>query len=444
VEHGDAVRVVPEDDAIARAIASVPGVAEADIVRPPGGGRSRLTLRLHPGEDDQRVAWAVAATLRERFDIDLDPDAIRPRMTEPSGPEHDPVAVVRTDDEGAPNAPAPTGSEPDGRDEPDAADAVGASDEFGRDGSEVPSGRTGRVPWPPRDRPWSAREPLDPAVEATEPAASATAPPGMSAPVGRAPDDDAPSAAPTRTDPVGGGPQVPSPQRRIELNTTRERLSRAVEDALAGLAVEAADAPEPAAMAPEPAEAAPGPAMAPEPAATAPGPATAPESATAPGSAATATASAPKPPDVPVASTVPPAAAMVRPPRAVIEHLEVRRSIETVEVAVTLRHETHLATGTAQAAPTSKGRMRATAEATVAAMHALVRTALVVGVDRIVLTDAGDDVTVSVVLTMVTAGDEQRLLGGAIVRDDTDAEGAVVRATLDALNRRVIPLLAAR
>lgn len=403
MEDGDAVRAAPEDDAIARAIASVPGVAEASISRPAGGARSRLTLRLHPGEDDQRVAWAVAATLRERFDIDLDPEAIRPRMTalagsgDPAapGPEYDPVAVVQTA-----GTDAPDGSPVDGDGPVD----------HPRDRT-----RTGQVPWPPRTRPWTAREPLDP------------------------PDDD-PSPAPA---PSSAGDAGPPPGRPIELNTTRERLSRAVEDALAGLAADPTDdepdtgdtddAAEPDAGDTDDAV---------EAATVAEDPAPAPVTDADP---ATPSASTATPPAATSSTAVPgPDVATSRPPRAVIEHLEVRRGTDTVEVTVTLRHETHTASGTARAVSTSKGRMRATAEATVAAMHALVRTALVVGVDRIVLTDAGDDVTVSVVLTMVTAGDEQRLLGGAIVRDDTDAEGAVVRATLDALNRRVIPLLANR
>ena len=434
MDDGDAVRAAPEDDAIARAIASVPGVAEASISRPSGGARSRLTLRLHPGEDDQRVAWAVAATLRERFDIDLDPEAIRPRMTavagsgDPAapGPEYDPVAVVQTA-----GTDAPDGSPVDGGDAGGHADDAGGyagmtgadHDAGGHAGSNVDGDgpvdhprdrtRTGQVPRPPRTRPWTAREPLDP------------------------PDDD-PSPAPPSAGDAG-----PPPGRPIELNTTRERLSRAVEDALAGLAADPTDdepdtgdtddAAEPDAGDTDDAVEAAIVAEAPAPAPVTDADPATPSASTATSLVATSSTAVPGP-DV----------ATSRPPRAVIEHLEVRRGTDTVEVTVTLRHETHTASGTARAVSTSKGRMRATAEATVAAMHALVRTALVVGVDRIVLTDAGDDVTVSVVLTMVTAGDEQRLLGGAIVRDDTDAEGAVVRATLDALNRRVIPLLANR
>jgi hypothetical protein len=77
---------------VERAIRSVPGVADASVVEAEDTGRGRLRIRLHPGEDPERVSWSVAATLRERFGIALDPDEIRPRM-DAEGNGHDPTHV---------------------------------------------------------------------------------------------------------------------------------------------------------------------------------------------------------------------------------------------------------------------------------------------------------------------------------------------------------------
>lgn len=75
-------QTVPSHAEVERAIRSVPGVAEASIARSADTGRGRLRIRLHPGEDAERVSWSVAATLRERFGIALDPEQIRPRVAE--------------------------------------------------------------------------------------------------------------------------------------------------------------------------------------------------------------------------------------------------------------------------------------------------------------------------------------------------------------------------
>lgn len=80
--QGNGAHPVPSYDEVERAIRSVPGVAEATIARATDTGRGRLRIRLHPGEDAERVSWSVAATMRERFGIALDPEEIRPRVTE--------------------------------------------------------------------------------------------------------------------------------------------------------------------------------------------------------------------------------------------------------------------------------------------------------------------------------------------------------------------------
>jgi hypothetical protein len=78
----------PRYDDLERALSSVPGIVAASVAVSEETGRGRLRIRLAPGEDPDAVSWAVAATLRERFGIALDPESIRPRL------DHEP-----TDDE---------------------------------------------------------------------------------------------------------------------------------------------------------------------------------------------------------------------------------------------------------------------------------------------------------------------------------------------------------
>lgn len=111
-------------DAVSRAVACVPGVLKAQVVPSDNSGRGRLRVRVAPGEDHEAVTWAVAATLRERFGIPLDPAAFElravedgdgdrpatgPTMTahELDGPDRDPIAVLE-DAVAARLAPAPT------------------------------------------------------------------------------------------------------------------------------------------------------------------------------------------------------------------------------------------------------------------------------------------------------------------------------------------------
>jgi hypothetical protein len=74
------MRVSPSYDELERALSSVPGIVTASIVSQETG-RARLRIRVAPGDDPEAVSWAVAATLRERFGIALDPDTIRPRIS---------------------------------------------------------------------------------------------------------------------------------------------------------------------------------------------------------------------------------------------------------------------------------------------------------------------------------------------------------------------------
>ncbi len=114
VEQHRTVRDAPSDADLQRAIASVPGVAQASVTRSPRTGRSHLRLRLSPGEDAEAVSWSVAATLRERFSIALDPDAIRPVASVDAGTDEAERDLEHELVDGVPDARDDADADPDG------------------------------------------------------------------------------------------------------------------------------------------------------------------------------------------------------------------------------------------------------------------------------------------------------------------------------------------
>ena len=301
--------LTPEDGEIERAISSVAGVASASLRRDPATGRTRLRLKLKPGEDAEQATWAVAATLRERFGIALDPDAIRP---------------VTTVDEVA--SPAPSG--------PAELEEEAATGPFGR-AHEVVS-----------------------AARATTEQAAAT------------PDDATPGAA-------------------------------AAEESTAHVGPGAGEAPPLVPTAPPP------------------------------------------PPPIAAASAVPGAGADVRSapdraaslPRAMITRFDVQRGDHRVQVTVGLRQGSDTAEGVARAAPTARSEQRAIAEATASALQQLIAAPLLIAVDRVDVEPAANPARVLVTLTLMADRGEEELIGVSLVRGQP--ERAVVRATLDACNRRL-------
>ena len=185
--QGNGAHPVPSYDEVERAIRSVPGVAEATIARSQDTGRGRLRIRLQPGEDAERVSWSVAATMRERFGIALDPDEIRPRVAadagEPGGDQPDvtgdgphgvapsvaqaqapgPVhiavdedAAIAVDEDAAPVVvPDPEGSD----DEPVlvTSGAVPSSLGSGTTAAAGPAAASARSPWRPTIRDLNSR-----------------------------------------------------------------------------------------------------------------------------------------------------------------------------------------------------------------------------------------------------------------------------------------------
>ena len=127
------------------------------------------------------------------------------------------------------------------------------------------------------------------------------------------------------------------------------------------------------------------------------------------------------------------------PDRVEIRNLDTQCDPQAVRATAVLSHRGRTVHGMGASVPTSHGILRAVAEATIDGVRALTGPTLLAGVDAITLQPAGDPSTVAVVVTLLADQGEQTLLGSSVVR--RDAEHAVMRATLDALNRRVALML---
>lgn len=146
-------------------------------------------------------------------------------------------------------------------------------------------------------------------------------------------------------------------------------------------------------------------------------------------------------PPAPTAAPAPPVAQTARDVRLVIERLRVRTAGLEVRCAVTLGGTGRQATGEASGAANTGGTLRAVSAATLRAVEELTGGAVRLDVEHVQLTSSGLDSTVLVALTMLSPTGSTRLTGAAEVRQDL--RQAAVRATLDALNRKLGPLLGA-
>ncbi|HEX3003135.1 MAG TPA: hypothetical protein VHO27_02920 [Angustibacter sp.] len=120
--------------------------------------------------------------------------------------------------------------------------------------------------------------------------------------------------------------------------------------------------------------------------------------------------------------------------RVVVDRVSVVTEQHEVLASVRLRHGERAHEGTARRPATGSGAHRALAEATAAAVEAVVDARARLDVDQVDLLQVGPDHVAVVVLTLLAPTGIDRLTGSALVR--SDSQDAVVRATLDALNRR--------
>jgi hypothetical protein len=110
-----------------------------------------------------------------------------------------------------------------------------------------------------------------------------------------------------------------------------------------------------------------------------------------------------------------------------------------VTASVTLAWGTRTAVGEAHGLASQSGVHRAVATATLRAVEELVGGTVRVELEHLEIASMGHERTVVVLLTLLTQQGSEPLTGAAAVRDDV--RQAVIRATLDALNRRLELLL---
>jgi hypothetical protein len=128
-----------------------------------------------------------------------------------------------------------------------------------------------------------------------------------------------------------------------------------------------------------------------------------------------------------------------QPHRPAIQRMHLVSSGLDISASVTLGFNDRSAVGEAQGTATQSGVQRAVALATLRAIESLVDGAARFELDHLEVTQTGRDRTALVGVTLVTPSGSERLTGAAVVREDV--RQAVIRATLDALNRRVGALL---
>jgi hypothetical protein len=141
------------------------------------------------------------------------------------------------------------------------------------------------------------------------------------------------------------------------------------------------------------------------------------------------------PPAPEPASAVPPQ----RAGRPEIVRTDLVTSGRDFNATVILSARSRAVTGYAKGATTAPGMQRAVAQATLKAVERLVGDSARLELDYVDVSQSGQDRTVLVSLTFISERGAERLSGSAIVREDEN--GAVVRATLDGVNRRIETML---
>jgi hypothetical protein len=121
--------------------------------------------------------------------------------------------------------------------------------------------------------------------------------------------------------------------------------------------------------------------------------------------------------------------------RPAIRRMHIISSGLQVSAEVTLSVGDKSALGRAEGTATQTGVQRAVASATLRAVEDLLGGRARFELDLVELTPGGRDRAVLVALTMLSSGGSEKLTGAAGVREDV--RQAAIRATLDALNRRV-------
>lgn len=117
------------------------------------------------------------------------------------------------------------------------------------------------------------------------------------------------------------------------------------------------------------------------------------------------------------------------------EGLAVKSYDNVVECGVTLEYNDQEYFAVETGANTSSRRLKVAANATVKVLQQIYQNHLVIDIADVLVSKTGSVSFVCVLVNLVTRRDEETLVGSAIIKDDTNE--AVVKATLDAINRRI-------
>jgi hypothetical protein len=128
-----------------------------------------------------------------------------------------------------------------------------------------------------------------------------------------------------------------------------------------------------------------------------------------------------------------------RPPRILIQRMQLVSAGLGVTTAVSLTWLGESFVGESSAAATPSSVHRSVAVATLRALEEVVGSAARFELEQLEINQLGPDRAVVVVVAMLTRVGSERLTGVSVVREDV--RQAVIRATLDALNRRLESLL---
>ena len=126
-------------------------------------------------------------------------------------------------------------------------------------------------------------------------------------------------------------------------------------------------------------------------------------------------------------------------PRPSIQRMHLVSSGLDVTATVTLGHLAMSASGECMGTATQTGVHRAMANATLRAVEGLLSHTVRFELEHVEVAPTGRERTAIVAVTMLGDGGGVRLTGAAAVREDP--RQAVIRATLDAVNRRIERLL---
>ncbi len=157
------------------------------------------------------------------------------------------------------------------------------------------------------------------------------------------------------------------------------------------------------------------------------------------GTAAAATSLTPDPDVDDDADLTPQLIESTRPMRILIQRMQLVSAGLGVTTSVSLSWLGQAYVGESSAAATPTSVHRSVATATLRALEEVVGTAARFELEQLEINQLGPDRAVVVVVAMLTKLGSERLTGVSVVREDV--RQAVIRATLDALNRRLESLL---